>query len=231
MLQRDCAVKLFGDLRGGRADQQGGVRFGGERRAQDRVVQAFILAAQDHPETAGEGVQGFEGGVHAGGFRIVIEVDAVQMAHKLEAVLDRFEGAHGGGDGCRAARPARRAAAAAAMVSSILWRPRMGISRGVHQQFAVEPDFPIGQPDARRHRARAAEPERRSGGERSVAHAGGIVGVENGERACPLRFKQASLGGGVVGEGVMAVQMVLGDVQRDGDIGVKFGDGFELEAG
>jgi hypothetical protein len=29
----------------------------------------------------------------------------------------------------------------------------------------------------------------------------------------------------------MPVQMILGDVQRYGDIGVKFGDGFKLEAG
>ena len=46
-----------------------------------------------------------------------------------------------------------------------------------------------------------------------------------------LRFEQAALGGGVVLEGVVAVEMVLGDVQRQGDVGAEVGDGFELEAG
>ena len=127
--------------------------------------------------------------------------------------------------------PARRAAAAAAMVSSILWRPRMGISRASISSSPSNQILSVGQPDARRHRARAAEPQRRSGGKRRIAHAGGVVRVEDGERARPLRFKQASLGGGVVGESVMPVEMILRDVQRHRDIGVKFGDGFKLETG
>src|SRR5580704_669466 len=67
LLQRERAAQLFADLGGGRADQQGGVRLRGERCSQDRIVQAFVLAAQNHPKATGKSVQGLEGGIHAGG--------------------------------------------------------------------------------------------------------------------------------------------------------------------
>ena len=54
---------------------------------------------------------------------------------------------------------------------------------GVHQQFLVEPDPVLGEEHARGYGTGAAEPERRRSGERSVAHAGGVVGVEDGEGA------------------------------------------------
>src|SRR5450755_61009 len=99
VLKRDRALQLFANLLGGRANQQGGVRFGGKGRAKHGIVQAFVLAAQDHPKSAGEGVQSFQGGVHTGGFRVVIEIDSMQIADEFQAVLDRFKRAHGGGDG------------------------------------------------------------------------------------------------------------------------------------
>src|ERR1019366_7691458 len=57
--QRDSPLKLVGDLGSSGSNQQGGVRLGGQRLAQDGVFQALVLAAEDHPETPGKGVQGF----------------------------------------------------------------------------------------------------------------------------------------------------------------------------
>ena len=62
-------------------------------------------------------------------------------------------------------------------------------------------------------------------------HASRIVRVENGERPGPLRFKQPAFGRRVVREGVMPVQMILRDVERHRDIGMKFGNGFKLKTG
>src|ERR1700722_15813933 len=49
MLERNGAVKLSGDLGGGCADEENRTTFCGERRAQDRIIEAFVLAAEDNP--------------------------------------------------------------------------------------------------------------------------------------------------------------------------------------
>src|ERR1017187_1667077 len=96
--QRDSALKLLGDLRRGSSDEQGGVRLGGQRSAQRSVFQALVLAAKNHPEAAGEGVQGFERGIHAGGFGIVIELHPADRTYEFQAVLDGPKRADGGSD-------------------------------------------------------------------------------------------------------------------------------------
>src|SRR5580693_9548524 len=96
-------------------------------------------------------------------------------------MLDGLEVADRGGDGCErsACQPGSRGGGHGVLY---IVAAAYGDLAGIHQELAVEPDFAVGQPDAGSDRAGAAEPERRSGGERSIAHAGGVVGVENGER-------------------------------------------------
>ena len=56
------------------------------------------------------------------------------------------------------------------------------------------------------------------GGAVGIRDADRIVGIQDGEIVRLLRLEQASLGGGVVLEGVVAVQMILRDVQRQPDV-------------
>ena len=81
------------------------------------------------------------------------------------------------------------------------------------------------------HLRAAAEPLRRGGGVGGVRNADRVVGIEDGVIAGTLGFEQAALGGGVVLEGVVAVQVILRDVERERDVRAKFDDGLELEAG
>ena len=147
------------------------MRFGGQRLAQRRVVQALVLAAQNHPQAAGKRVQRFERGIHAGGFGIVIEIDAAHVAHEFQTVLDGVEGAHGRGDGCVRRRRRGRRRSTAASTFSMLWRPRMGISPASISELAVEHQICRRTAGAGRHLAPAAEPLRRGGGERGIADA------------------------------------------------------------
>src|SRR6202040_875331 len=59
----------------------------------------------------------------------------------------------------------------------------------------------------------------------------GIVGVEHGQVRGALVLEQSRLGGGVAFEGVVAIEMIRRDVERDSDVGSEGVDGFQLEAG
>src|SRR5947208_5401414 len=52
--QRHGPANLIGDLPGRRADQQPGACLRDQRLAERAVVEALVLAAQDHPQAAGE---------------------------------------------------------------------------------------------------------------------------------------------------------------------------------
>ena len=138
--QRDSAVKLVGDLGRGGSDQQGGVRLGGERFAERGVVEALVFAAEDHPEAAGEGVQSFERGIHAGGLGIVIEIDAVERADEFQAVLDGAEGADGGGDGFASDAGAGGGDGRGEHVFDIVAAADRDLA-GIHEELAIENQF------------------------------------------------------------------------------------------
>src|SRR5271166_6674511 len=55
------------------------------------VGRAFVLSAQNEMYAATEGRDSFGGGVHVGGFGVVVELDAVSRGHVFEAVLDGTE--------------------------------------------------------------------------------------------------------------------------------------------
>ena len=122
------------------------------------------------------------------------------------------------------------AAAAAAMVFSTLCRPRMGISAAGISGAPSSSTMPSSS-------QRRATPARRllnqtgvAAGARGVGDAGGVVGVQHGEIAGLLGLEEAALGGGVVLEGVVAVEVVRRDVERHADVGAERLDGLELEA-
>src|ERR1035437_1447136 len=102
---------------------------------------------------------------------------------------------------------------------------------GWHQELAVEDEFVAAEGGAGLYVAAAAEPPRRGSGTGGVGYAHGIIGIENGGIAATLGFEEAALGGGVVVEGMVAVQVVLRDVERESDVRAKFEDGLQLEAG
>ncbi len=102
---------------------------------------------------------------------------------------------------------------------------------GLHQQLAVENQFVAAEHSPGLHFPAAAEPLGRGSGACGVGYADGIVGVEHGVIAGALGLEEPALGGGVVFESVVAVQVILRDVQRQGNVRAKFGDGLQLEAG
>src|SRR5574340_760236 len=212
----DGALDLAGDLPGCGADQQRGPRFFGERPTEDRVVAALVLAAEDDPEAAGKGVQRLEGGVHVGGFGIVVEVDAAHAADKLQAVLHGTEGADGAGNGGSLRASEARGGGGGHSVLHVVAAAYGDLGDG-NKWLAVVPHRIVFEPQAALHAARAAKPNGGGGGEAYVIDADRIFGVEHGEVARALGFKQPAFGGGVVLETAVAVQVVGSDVQSHGD--------------
>ena len=104
---------------GGRTDGVNGADALAEQRREFRVVGVFVLAAEDEMDAGGKCGDGLGGGVHVGGFGVVVELDAVDGGDVFQAMLDGLEfldGAADGGDGA----PARRAAHTAASTFSTL---------------------------------------------------------------------------------------------------------------
>ena len=145
-------------------------------------------------------------------------------------MLYRAEGADRGGNR-PGDTPARAAAIAAASTFSMLWRPRMGTSPACMSSLAVEYQLIGAQAGAGRDLAPAAEPLGRGGGAPGIGYAHRVVGVQDGEIAGLLGFEETALGRGIILEGMVAVQVVLRDVEGDADVGAKLGDGLQLEAG
>jgi hypothetical protein len=97
--------------------------------------------------------------------------------------------------------------------------------------FSIEPDFVRLKPHTRIYGMRAAEPHRRGLREPGVPHAHRIVGVQHREIARLLRFKQSGFGGGVLFEGMVAIQMVRRNVKPNRNTRAKAANCLELKAG
>ena len=82
---------MLGDFRSGSADQQRGAGFRAKRFTQHGVIAVLVPATEDDPESAVECADGLEGGVHAGGFGIVVIADTRERADELQAMLHRGE--------------------------------------------------------------------------------------------------------------------------------------------
>ena len=95
---------------------------------------------------------------------------------------------------------------------------------GLHQQLAEEHQLIAAQGRAGLDFLAAAEPLHDGGGARCVGDADGIVGIEHGEIAGVLGLEEPALGGGVVLEGVVTVQVILRDVEGERDVGAKIAD-------
>ena len=212
------------------ADQQGGVRLGGQRRAQHRVVQALVLAAEDHPQAAVECVERLERGIDAGGLRIVVEIDAAHLAHELQAMLHGVERADGRGDRRVPDARARRGNGRRQHVLHVV-AAADGDLPGGHQQRAIEHQLVGAQVGAGRHLAARAEPLDGGGGPFGIPDAHRVVGVQHREIAGLLGLEEPSLGRGVSLEGVVAVQVILRHVERQADMRAEFRDRLELETG
>ena len=96
--------------------------------------------------------------------------------------------------------------------------PAYGNLAGLHQRAAVQHQRLAAQARSGRHLATAAEPLRRGARAVRVSRAHRVLGVEHGEVSAPLRFEKPGLGGRVVLEGVVAVQVVGGHVQGQRDV-------------
>ena len=108
-LDGNDAAKLRFDLVRGAADQQHHARVPPQRIAQDRVIAAFVLAAQNHQQRCRESIERLERGVHVGGLGIVEIFHAGNCGDEFDAVLHAREAAHALGDRARARlRPASR---------------------------------------------------------------------------------------------------------------------------
>ena len=93
-LHGNDAAELRFDLVRGAADQQHHARVPPQRVAQNGVVAALVLAAENHQHISGEGVQRLERGVHVGGFGIVEIFHAGNRGDELNPVLHSREAAH-----------------------------------------------------------------------------------------------------------------------------------------
>src|ERR1700719_1321394 len=92
------SVQLALDLFGRRTNGVNSLDALVEQGRELGVVGVLVLAAEDEVDVAGEGLQGLEGGVDVSGLGVVVEVDAVDGADELEAVLDGIEAGDGGAD-------------------------------------------------------------------------------------------------------------------------------------
>src|SRR5215469_609054 len=228
--QRHGAVESAADLRGRGANQQDGPGLGGQGLSQRGVVEALVIAAQDQPDSAPERVERLQRGVDAGGFGVVIEIDAAEVADELESMFDGAEFANGVRNRLMADSRARDGERSGKHVFDIVAAADRYLA-GVHQRLPEEDQLVAAKACARLYVLAAAEPLGDGRSALGVSAADGVVGIEHGEIARLLRFEQAALGGGVPFEGAVAVEVVLCDVEADTDVGAEFADGFKLKAG
>ena len=79
------------DFGGRRTDGVDGADPLAQQRREQRVVRAFVFAAQDEVNAGREGGDGLGGGIDVGGLGVVVVLDAVDRGHVLQAVLDGLE--------------------------------------------------------------------------------------------------------------------------------------------
>ena len=87
------------------------------------------------------------------------------------------------------------------------------------------------QPGSLRNRVLDGEPIDLGGRARGGGGAGSVVGVQHQAVLGGLRGKDALFGRAIVFKAAVAVEVVGGDVENDGDLWMKLHGGFELETG
>src|SRR5271155_2517103 len=97
--QSYAAGDVAGDFVGGAANQQGANGTLAQLLAEGAVVAVFVFAAENDNYAAGEGFQGFQGGVHIGGFGVVVILNAGEFRHEFQAVIYSGERFYRRGDG------------------------------------------------------------------------------------------------------------------------------------
>lgn len=224
------------DLFGGGTDGVDGSGALAEEWGEGGIVAALVFAAEDEVDAAVEGEQGLLGGVDVGGLAVVVVINAADVADELQAVLDGLEGLHGLADGFGGDAGEACGGDGGEDVFDVVRAAQVDVGEGEDRfgcaGFGGEEDDAVAVDEgALFDAADAAEPEDLGvglGGD----HLGRFVfGVEDEEVGGGLVFGDASLGGGVVLEVAVAVQVVGCDVEHEGDVGVEAADGFELEGG
>ena len=87
----------------------------------------------------------------------------------------------------------------------------------LEQRLAIQPDHTVIDPGAGRNRLSRTEPERCRPREPRKPDGGHVIGVQDGVVAGLLVFEQLAFSCRIVGEGVVPVEMIIGDVHRDAD--------------
>src|ERR1051326_5983689 len=99
----------------------------------------------------------------------------------------------------------------------------------VHYNASVIADLFTFEPRSGGDRFFQAEPHGRRSRARGVSDGHRIVGIQYREIACPLSLEKPSLGGGIIFERVMPVEMIGRDVQYGANVRTELADGLELE--
>src|SRR5215472_5647198 len=91
LLDGHAAGDLFFNFAGRSANQKSEDGFVAKRRLQQGVVTAFVFASQNNQDAARKRVERFRGGVHVGGFRIVVKTYPANFRDEFQAMLDPGE--------------------------------------------------------------------------------------------------------------------------------------------
>ena len=225
-------VEFGGDFFRGGADEKGGARVGLERLAQRSVGAAFVLAAEDDQQRRIEGGDGFERGVYVGGFRVVVKLHAADFGDVFDAMLDAGERANAIGDGGRFGSGEPRGDRRGENIFDVVIAAEGNFVAAQNDFFVAmiaDDDLRVAHVGARSDVLLAAEPVNAGRGRDALGDLG-IVGVEDGGVALALIFEHAQLGAGVLGEGMMAIEMIGSEIEEQCDVRAEGFDGFELEA-
>ena len=202
----------------------------GEMRAE---IAVFVPAAGNEDHRLGEVSQGHGHRAHVGAFGVVIKLHPVHLRHELQAVGQPAEGGQHPAAG-RGTAPASRASNRAAMMFSRLWRPESWMSaRGkTSSPASIQPDVQraVGQPGAPGQGPGGGKVSK-PGPARQPRAATAASSALRTLRSAPFwLLKQAGLGGAIGGQGGVAVQVVWGDVEQGGGLGMEVGRGVQLKA-
>ena len=229
---------LGGDDGGGLADEEELAEWrtlGDDGVGEGVEGEVLVVAAGDEEDGGVEGVEGTEDGVRVGGDGVVVVEDALEVADELEAMREGLEGLKRGGDDGGIDAEGADDAECGEDVLDIVGADEGGVGKGEGEGTGAVGEVGEGGvgPGAKGGTGGAGEEEDAGGGERLEGAHDGVVEIEDGEVGAGLVTDGDLLGGGVVGHGLVAVEMVGLDVGDNGDLGGEheLAEIIELEGG